>query len=151
MSRPVGAGPAGGAVVARVDGGAELRVPWVIGFGPAPAGLIRSAGLSPRRFTASDTTPALLSLDVGRLLEVLGRLAVIPLRRLDVELWRAGGTEVGVLARMCDVLPGRYTFGLTGRGPGGLRLPSGRYVVRVVAYPVGSGSTSSRKLGFILR
>ena len=150
-SRPVGAAPADGAVVARVEGGAEIRVPWAIAFGPAPAGLIRSARLSARTFAASDTTPALLSLDVGRVLDVSGRPAIVPLRRLDVELWRAGGTEVGLLARMRDVLPGRYTLGLTGRGPGGRRLPPGRYVVRVVAYPVDSGSASSRKLGFTLR
>ena len=149
-SRPVGAAPADGAVVARVVGGGEIRVPWAIAFGPAPAGLVRSARLSARTFAASDTTPALLSLDVGRVFEVSGRPAIVPLRRLDVELWRRG-TELGLLARIRDVLPGRYTLGLTGRGPGGRRLSPGRYVVRVVAYPVDSGSASSRKLGFTLR
>ncbi|HVP75848.1 MAG TPA: S8 family serine peptidase [Gaiellaceae bacterium] len=150
-SRPVGVAPADGTVVARVEGGAEIRVPWAIAFRSAPVGLIRSAKLSARMFAASDTTPALLSLDAGRVLDVSGRPAIVPLRRLDVELWHAGGTELGVLARMRDVLPGRYTLGLTGRGPGGRRLPPGRYVVRVVAYPVDSGSASSRKLGFTLR
>ncbi len=150
-SRPVGTGAADGAVVARVEGGAELRVPWAIDFRPAPVGLIRSASLSARTFAASDTAPALLSIDAGRLLEVSGRPAIVPLRRLDVELWRAGGTEVGLLTRMRDVLPGRYRIGLTGRGPAGRRLAPGRYVLRIVAYPVGSGSISSRKLGFTLR
>ena len=150
-SQPVGVAPADGTVVAKVEGGTEIRVPWAIAFGPAPVGLIRSARLSVRTFKASDATPALLSLDVGRVLDVSGRPAIVPLRRLDVELWRAGGKEVGVLARMHDVLPGRYTLGLTDRGPGGRRLPPGRYVVRVVAYPVDSGSASSRKLGFTLR
>jgi subtilisin family serine protease len=150
-SQPVGAGPADGAVVARVEGGAELRVPWAIDFRPASVGLIRSARLSAQTFAASDTTPALLSIDAGRLLEVSGRPAIVPVRRLDVELWRAGGTEVGLLTRMRDVLPGRYTLGLTGRGPDGRPLPRGRYVLRVVAYPVDSGSASSRKLGFTLR
>jgi subtilisin family serine protease len=151
QSRPVGTAPADGAVVARVEGGAEIHVPWAIAFRSAPVGLIRSASLSARTFAASDTTPALLSLDAGRVLDVSGRPAIIPVRQLDVELWRAGGTEVGMLMRMRDVLPGRYTLGLTGRGPGGRRLRPGRYVVRVVAYPVGSGPASSRKLGFTLR
>ena len=150
-SQPVGAAAADGAVVAAVEGGAELRVPWAVDFRPAPVGLIRSASLSARTFAASDTAPALLSIDAGRLLEVSGRPAIVPLSRLDVELWRADGTEVGLLTRMRDVLPGRYTLGLTGRGPDGRRLPAGSYVLRLVAYPVGSGSTSSRKLGFTLR
>ena len=150
-SRPVGATPADGVVEATVAGGAAIRVPWVIAFTPAPIDLIRSATLSTRAFAASDTTPALLSLGAGRVLAVSGRPAIVPLRMLDVELWRASGTEVGLLARMRDLLPGTYTFGLTGRGPGGRRLPPGRYAVRVVAYPVGTGPPSSRKLGFTLR
>jgi len=150
-ARPIGAAPADGAVVARVEGGAEIRVPWAIAFGSGPEGLIRAVTLSARTFTASDTTPALLSLDAGRVLDVPGRPAILPLRRLDVELWRAGGSEVGLLTRMRDVLPGRYMLGLTGRGPGGRRLSPGRYVVRVVAYPFDSRSASSRKLGFTLR
>ena len=64
--------------------------------------------------------------------------------RLDVVLWRADGTQVGTLARLRDVLPGRYTFGLTGRGPDGQRLPPGDYVLRVVAYPVQTGAASQR-------
>ena len=80
-----------------------------------------------------------------------GRPAIVPVGRLDVELWRADGTDVGLLTRMRDVLPGRYTLGLTGRGPDGRRLPAGSYVLRLVAYPAGSGSTSSRKVGFTLR
>jgi hypothetical protein len=33
------------------------------------------------------------------------------------------------------VLPGRYTFGLTGRAPDGDPLPAGRYTVNIVARP----------------
>jgi len=53
---------------------------------------------------------------------------------LEVQLWRAGEL-LGVLARRRELLPGRYTFGLTGRGPDGERLEAGSYVVRVVARP----------------
>jgi hypothetical protein len=49
------------------------------------------------------------------------------------------------------VLPGRYTFGLTGRGPDGQVLPPGSYSVRVVAYPVDTGLASRRKLNFTLK
>jgi hypothetical protein len=57
---------------------------------------------------------------------------------LEVQLWR-GDTLLGVLARRRELLPGRYTFGLTGRGPGGERLRRGTYSVRVVVRP-GDGS-----------
>ena len=53
---------------------------------------------------------------------------------LDVELWR-GGTRIGLLARRRELLPGRYTFGLTGRGPTGDRLGRAAFTIRVVAYP----------------
>ena len=50
------------------------------------------------------------------------------------ELWR-GGERLGLLARLRDVLPGRYAFGLTGRGPRGGALAKGRYRLRVLAVP----------------
>ena len=86
----------------------------------------RGATLSSKSFAASDTKPALLAVDAGRVLEVDGAPEVRPLSRLDVVLWRADGTQVGVLARLRDVLPGRATFGLTGRGPDGQLLPPRR-------------------------
>ena len=59
---------------------------------------------------------------------------VRPVDMLEVELWR-GSDFRGVLTRRRELLPGRYTFGLTGRGPRGERLPRGSYVVRLVARP----------------
>jgi hypothetical protein len=59
---------------------------------------------------------------------------VRPLEVLEVQL-RRGDEVLGVLARRRELLPGRYTFGLTGRGPSGERLRRGTYVVRVVARP----------------
>jgi len=72
-------------------------------------------------------------------------------QQLDVLLQRADGTAVGLLARLRDVLPGRYTFGLTGRGPDGQLLPPGNYVLRVIAYPVEEGPPDRRRLSFTLR
>ena len=41
----------------------------------------------------------------------------------------AKGKRIGVLARLRDLLPGQYSIGLTGRGPGGAGLAPGRYMV----------------------
>ena len=146
-----GTSTADGAIVARVAGGGQIRVPWAIAFGPDDAGLVTHAALSATSFTASDVTPALLTLDAGSVLSVSGEPEIRPLSQLDVDLWRADGTRVGLLARLRDVLPGRYTFGLTGRGPDGQLLPPGGYVVRVVAYPVDGQPPSRSRLPFVLR
>ena len=55
---------------------------------------------------------------------------------LELELWTADGRRLGVLARLRDVLPGRYAYGLTGRGPSGRLLAEGSYVLRLRAHPV---------------
>jgi subtilase family protein len=150
-SAPVGTAAADGAVVATVAGGGAIRVPWVVAFDDRPAALIRRASLSPHTFRASDRRPALLRLELGAVPGSGGRIQVRPVSRLDVELVAAGGRRLGLLDRIRDVLPGRYTFGLTGRGSNGRRLPPGRYAVEVVAHPVEGGRPSRRKLGFTLR
>jgi hypothetical protein len=149
-SAPTGSATSDGAVVVGVDGGGGIRIPWAIAFGPSGLDLISSATLSARSFAASDTKPAVLTVDTGRILLSDGRLEVRPLARLDVDLWRDGG-EVGPLARLRDVLPGRYTFGLTGRDPTGELLAPGTYAVRVVAFPVEGGNPSRRTLTFTIR
>src|SRR5204862_7861384 len=103
-SAPIGAATTDGAVVVGVEGGGGIRIPWAIAFGPADINLISSATLSSRSFTASDNRPALLAVDAGRVLVVSGRPELRPLSRLDVELWRSDGTEIGTLARLRDVL-----------------------------------------------
>jgi subtilisin family serine protease len=150
-SAPNGGAPTDGAIVVGVEGGGGVRIPWAIAFGRADLDLIPAARLSARSFAASDTKPALLSLDAGRVLVVDRRIELRPLSRLDVQLWRADGSEIGTLARLRDVLPGRYTFGLTGRDPRGGTLPAGRYEIRIVAYPVDIGRASRRKLAFTLK
>ena len=126
-------------------------MPWAIAFGANDVDLIPGATLSAKSFAASDTKPALLAVDAGRVLRVNGRPEVLPLSRLDIVLWRADGTQVGVLARLRDVVPGRVTFGLTGRGPDGQLLQPGDYVVRVVGYPMEPGPPSRRRLPFTLQ
>jgi subtilisin family serine protease len=150
-SAPSGTATSDGSVVVSVRGGGGIRVPWAIAFGTNDVDLIGSATLSATSFGHSDTKPALLALDAGRVLEVSGRPEIRPVRQLDVILQRADGTSVGLMARLRDVLPGRYTFGLTGRGPDGQFLPPGNYVLRVIAYPVEQGLPNRRRLPFVLR
>jgi hypothetical protein len=90
-----------------------------------------------------------LSLRAGRVELRGGTPQVQPVERLDVELWHKQ-RQVGTLARLRDVLPGTYAFGITGRGPFGKRLPLGVYRLRVVAVPVGGGAASAREVTFRL-
>ncbi len=113
--------------------------------------LINSATLSDKEFAASDQAPTLLSVDAGRVLVNAGRVEIRPVRRLDITLVRADGTTIGLLSRVRDLLPGRYAFGITGRGPTGQALPAGRYVLELSAYPVDRGRPSVRRLRFSLR
>ena len=39
------------------------------------------------------------------------------------------------MARLRDLLPGSYSFGITGRGPTSARLPAGSYELRLAAWP----------------
>jgi hypothetical protein len=150
-SAPSGSSTADGTIVASIAGGGGVHVPWAIAFGPNDVDLIARATLSAEAFKASDVTPTLLSIDAGRVLGVAGRPEIRPLELLDVDLWRADGTRVGLLIRLRDVLPGRYTFGLTGRDPAGQLLPPGNYVIKIVGYPVEGRPLSRRRLPFTLR
>ena len=75
----------------------------------------------------------------------------MPVLRLDVELWTDKGKRLGLLARLRDVLPGRYALGLTGRGPAGTLLEPGAYRVRVFAWPTGGGPPAVRSARFTIR
>ena len=68
---------------------------------------------------------------VGRVLRTADGNTVVPVLRLDVELWTDDGKRLGLLTRLRDLLPGRYAIGLTGHAPGGKvldarRLPAAR-------------------------
>ena len=80
----------------------------------------------------------MLSFRVGWVGESPAGLALGPVSLLEVELWR--GTEfVGTIATLRDLLPGRYSIGLTGRGPDGAALEPGDYRVRFAARPAVAG------------
>jgi len=104
-----------------------------------------------RSFKPSERKPAIILLRAGRVVRSPHGNEVVPVLRLDVELWTVGGKRLGLLARLRDLLPGRYAFGLTGHGPNGQLLHPGRYRLHVVAWPTGGGQTTSRQVGFTIR
>jgi subtilisin family serine protease len=139
---PQGTAPAEGEVVATPAAGGAVRVPWTILFGERVQPGLRAVRLSVHAFHPSDAAPVLLSFVAG---SVAGG-AVQPLSRLDLELWSPGGGRIGLLARLRDVLPGRYSFGVTGRDPTGQVLPSGSYQLRLLAYGTEAGPPTVRTL-----
>jgi subtilisin family serine protease len=134
----------------RAGGGAPVRVPWTVTLGPPPRDLLGGVRLSVDRFRPSDSAPALLELRAGRLIERNGVAEVVPLSHLDLDLWR-GQERLGRLARLRNLLPGRYTFGLTGRGPAGRTLRPGAYQLRLVAYPPENAPPSREVVNFRIK
>jgi len=128
---------AGGVLVVSAEGAQPVRVPWAIASREADrAPLVGDVQLSHHEFSPSDRAPVVLAFRAGRVDRALDGEMIEPVGVLELELWTADGRRLGVLARLRDVLPGRYAFGLTGRGPQGRVLPEGVYVLRLRAHPV---------------
>jgi hypothetical protein len=134
----------------QAGGAAPVHVPWTLTLGRHQRDLLGAVRISTRRFRSSDSAPALLELRAGRIVENGGRSEVLPLSHLDLDLWR-GRKRIGRLVRLRNLLPGRYTFGLTGRGPAGRRLAPGRYTLRLLGYPPGEGPPSRQFVQFTIR
>jgi subtilisin family serine protease len=150
-SKLVGTAPAEGVVIVTPAAGREILVPWVITFGKRRPPVLASVALSTRSFSPSDAAPALLSFVAGSVRRSAGEPDVLPLSRLDLELWSPDGGRVGLLARLRDVLPGRYSFGVTGRDPAGAVLPQGDYQLRLVAFATDAGPPTTRTVGFTIK
>jgi hypothetical protein len=136
-----------GTVSVRPNGGQALVVPWTIVFRPYRGALVGPVRITPQSFRPSQTKPAVLQVVAGSL--VAGHVFEIePVSRLDVLLYTGGGSYLGVLSRSGDLLPGTYTFGITGRGPTGRRLPPGSYQIRVNAWPELGGPVSRARVAF---
>jgi hypothetical protein len=129
-------------------GSQTLRVPWAMILASVPRSLLGRLELSHPSFKPSTAAPAVVAFRVGSVGSVDGRTQVEPVLRLDLELRNAGGKPLGLLARLRDVLPGRYAFGLTGRGPNGRVLRRGIYRLRVVAWPAAGGQAVRRSIRF---
>ncbi len=126
------AGAATGELVLRTGDSPEVHVPWAVAV-PAPVDLVSRMAIALTGTRVSDATPAALSFVAGSVTATPDpQVRAVDL--LEVELWK-GGERLGLLVRRRELLPGRYTFGLTGRGPTGNRLGRGRYTIRVLAFP----------------
>ena len=146
-----GVAPAEGVLVVTPLAGREVRVPWTILFGERRSPSLASVRLSTRTFAPSDAAPALLSFVAGSVPRSGVGSNVLPLSRLDLELWSPDGGRIGLLARLRDVLPGRYSFGVTGRDPSGAVLPSGDYDLRLVAYGTDAAPPTARIVSFSIK
>jgi hypothetical protein len=139
-----------GVVAIRPVGSETLRVPWAIVFpGQSSLSLLPAASLEKTRFAPSDTDPVLLHVRAGTVIDSGGN-QILPASRLDVLLYSADGRFIGVLARLRDLLPGAYTFGITGRGANGVRLKPGRYELRLVAWSLDGGEPSRTRVRFAI-
>ena len=132
-----------------VSGGGRVAVPWAVVLPAQRSALIGGVGISAKRFRASDRSPAVLTVQAGQVSDLAGRRQLRPVSRLDVELWR-GRERIGLVARLRDVLPGRYAFGITGRGPRGGALAKGPYRLRVLAVPP-DGPAEAETVNFTIR
>ena len=127
---------ASGVVVVSAQGARAARIPWAIAPRPADLALVDAVSLSNWEFAQSKSAPAVLAFRAGHAVPGSGGEQIEPVGLLDLELWTPEGTRLGVIARMRDLLPGRYAFGLTGRGPDGKVLEPGTYVLRLRSQPV---------------
>jgi hypothetical protein len=121
--------------------GLSLRVPWTVVLAPTP-NLIYAVRLSQKTFKPSAAVPTVLEIRAGSVVHTPQGDAVQALVRLDVELRNAAGKRLGLLARLRDVLPGRYALGLTGHDPAGGLLAPGGYSLRLVGWPTAGGPPS---------
>jgi subtilisin family serine protease len=126
-------GAALGELELRIARSRTVRVRWSLAAPDPKTDLLTGLSLRTTHERVTDATPAVLGVVVGAV--VRGDAPQVrPVDLLQVQLWR-NGNFLGVLAKRRELLPGRYTFGLTGRGPGGGLLRRGTYVIRVVARP----------------
>ncbi|MEI7760311.1 MAG: S8 family serine peptidase [Thermoleophilia bacterium] len=138
-----------GSLAVHVRSGATLRIPWTITVPVVGLDLIRNVRLSSHAFRSSDIEPAVLTVILGRVDGRPDRPQLLPLEEAKIDLYRAD-RPLGQLALVRDLLPGRYSFGITGRGPDGKRLPPGPYELRITAIPVGGGFPDEESVLFVI-
>jgi Subtilase family/Peptidase inhibitor I9 len=136
-----------GTVTARPAGSQALRIPWVVTFRLPAGSLLGASAIAPQAFAPSDSKPAVLSVVVGRV-PGRGTVSIEPAARLELLLYSSGGAFLGVLGEQVDLLPGAYSFGITGRAPSGSPLAPGAYQVRIVAWPELGGVPSRTRVEF---
>jgi hypothetical protein len=140
-----------GTVIVAPLAGTPLRVPWAMVTAPVDPALIGAVQLSASAFKPSDVSPKILLVQLGQVVQGTGGVSLQPLLRFDIRLRDRRRRDLGLLARLRDVLPGRYTFGLTGRSPKGNILASGRYSLDLLAFPAAGGLPVRRSVTFTIR
>src|SRR3954469_23590385 len=148
---PADSPPAEGTIEIGSRSTLSVRVPWAIPFGRYRAPLLSGVRLSKESFKPSDTRPAVLSFRAGGLAQGPDGAQVQPVGRLDMLLTNESGSDLGLLVRMRDLLPGSYAFGLTGRDPNGNTLPAGNYNLTLIAFPPDHSRPTFRKVTFTVR
>jgi minor extracellular serine protease Vpr len=123
-----------GAIQLAPLGSETLRIPWALSFRRYSANLLPRVTLSESSFKPSDTSPAVLTIQAGNLVRDAG-IQVQPVSRLDILLYTSSGQFIGVLGRLRNLLPGSYSFGITGRGPSSVPLRPRGYELRFAAWP----------------
>ncbi len=139
-----------GSLLVKIRNGTTLRIPWAIAVPVANRELIGVARLSNRSFEPSDVVPAVLTVVAGRVDGTAERPQLLPLEQISIDLYR-DDRRLGRLALVRDVLPGRYSFGITGRGVDGRRLRPGLYALHVTAVPIGGGEADEQVVPFAIR
>jgi hypothetical protein len=139
IDAPGGVGDgASGVLLAIPDDAAPARIPWAVGRRPDEAAeLVGSVGISNWEFEPSSKAPSVVVFRAGRA-DPAGNGSIEPVGLLEVEVWTLEGKKIGVIARLRDLLPGRYALGLTGRDANGKVLPAGTYVLKLRAQPIDS-------------
>lgn len=148
---PIAPGALTGAIRVVPQFGQPFRVPWAIAVPVAGRRLIGSLHLSQTTFAPSDVNPSVLDFSAGRVDGTADEPQLLPLAQLDISLLRDDGRSLGNLATLRDVLPGRYRFGLTGRGSRGRPLRPGSYRVKIVATPADGGAVDEAEIPFRIR
>jgi minor extracellular serine protease Vpr len=116
------------------DADETVRIPWTL--------VVRSPAQPevPIKLTVDDASPArdrtagarlgTLRVQVGGMPES-GSLGLTGVQHLQLRLRDMAGRDRGTMAELRWVLPGVYTFGISGVGPGGAPLRRGTYFVDV--------------------
>ena len=128
---------------------APFRIRWAIALPVQDKPLLSGLHLSQTTFAPSDANPAVLSVVAGRVDGTAASPQLVPLEQLQLDLYH-GDRLLGTIARIRDLLPGQYAFGLTGRSPRGGQLPPGSYSVRLEATAV-TDQTDHQTVRFHIR
>lgn len=144
-------GPVEGLIQVRPEGSVTVRVPWLASFRRPKRSLLGDLRLTTPAFEASDSAPTVLSFRAGAVSRGHRAWQIVPVGRLELELFDAKGQRLGLLARLRDLLPGRHSFGLTGRDAEGNELEAGRYRLRLTAWPTGDGAISRASVAFTIK